>query len=292
MTSPLPHVDIGIIGGSGLYDLDGMTLLEERTIQTPYGPPSAPLTLGELGGRTIAFLPRHGLHHEHLPSLVPYQANLWALKTLGVFWVVAVNAVGSLREEIAPGDFVIPDQIIDKTTKRPNTMYPEVVTHVGLGHPFDPMLRQVLIEATRACDLKVHEKATYVCMEGPAFSTKAESDLHRQWGAHLIGMTAMPEARLAREAEMAYASICLPTDYDVWREGEAEVDVSSVLAVLKQNIQNVKRVLTTVIPRIPLGQEDACSASSALQWAIMTKPEAIPQDVRQKYALVMEKYIR
>ena len=222
---------------------------------------------------------------------MPYRANIWALKSVGVFWVVAVNAVGSLREEIAPGHFVIPDQIIDKTCKRPNTMYDEVVTHVGLASPFHPMLREVLLEATQAEEITVHDGGTYVAMEGPAFSTRAESHMHRAWGANLIGMTAMPEARLARETEMCYASVCLPTDYDVWREGEEEVDVTSVLAILRQNIANVKKVLARAIPMIPLEKEAECDASYALQYAIMTKPEAIPASVREKYALVLDKYL-
>ena len=285
------RVPIGIIGGSGLYEIEGLKILEEREVETPFGAPSAPLTIGELNGRRVAFLPRHGKHHEFNPSNVPYRANIWALKSVGVFWVVAVNAVGSLREEIAPGHFVIPDQIIDKTCKRPNTMYDEVVTHVGLASPFHPMLREVLLEATQAEEITVHDGGTYVAMEGPAFSTRAESHMHRAWGANLIGMTAMPEARLARETEMCYASVCLPTDYDVWREGEEEVDVTSVLAILRQNIANVKKVLARAIPMIPLEKEAECDASYALQYAIMTKPEAIPASVREKYALVLDKYL-
>lgn len=285
------RVPIGIIGGSGLYEIEGITILEEREVDTPFGAPSAPLTIGDLNGRRVAFLPRHGKHHEFNPSNVPYRANLWALKSVGVFWVVAVNAVGSLREEIVPGHFAIPDQIIDKTCKRPNTMYDEVVTHVGLSEPFHPMLREVLLEATRQEEITVHDGGTYVAMEGPAFSTRAESHMHRAWGANLIGMTAMPEARLARETEMCYASVCLPTDYDVWREGEEEVDVTSVLAILRQNIANVKKVLARAIPLIPLEKESECDASRALEFAIMTKPEAIPAEVREKYALVLGKYL-
>jgi 5'-methylthioadenosine phosphorylase len=285
------RVPIGIIGGSGLYEIEGIKILEEREVETPFGAPSAPLTIGDLNGRRVAFLPRHGKNHEFTPSNVPYRANLWALKSVGVFWVVAVNAVGSLREEIVPGHFAIPDQIIDKTCKRPNTMYDEVVTHVGLANPFHPMLREVLLEATRLEEITVHDGGSYVAMEGPAFSTRAESHMHRAWGANLIGMTAMPEARLAREAEMCYASVCLPTDYDVWREGEEEVDVTSVLAILRQNISNVKKVLARAIPMIPLEKEAECDASHALQYAIMTKPEAIPASVREKYALVLDKYL-
>jgi 5'-methylthioadenosine phosphorylase len=285
------RVHVGIIGGSGLYQIEGLRVLETREVETPYGPPSAPVTIGELGGRRVAFIPRHGADHEFLPSTVPYQANIWALKSLGVFWVVAVNAVGSLREEIAPGHFVVPDQLIDKTFRRPNTLFEEVVTHVSLAHPFTQELREVLIAcAEQEEGVTVHGAGTYVVMEGPAFSSKAESEMHRQWGAHLIGMTAQPEARLAREAEMAYASICLSTDYDCWREDD-EVDVSAVLAILKQNIANVKRVLARVIPAIPLEAEAECDAAHALKFAIMTKPDAIPAEVRSRYALVLDKYL-
>ena len=286
------RIPVGIIGGSGLYQIEGLTILEELDIDTPFGKPSAPLLLGELEGRRVAFLPRHGKHHQFSPSNLPYQANIWAMKSVGVFWLIGVNAVGSLQEEIEPGHFVIPDQIIDKTYRRPNTLFEEVVTHVSLSDPFHPMLAKVLLESSRATDgVTVHDGGTYVCMEGPAFSTRAESLMHRQWGAHLIGMTAATEARLAREAEMCYASIALSTDYDSWRVEEEGVDVMSVLTILKQNIANVKRVLKHAIPRIPLEKEADCDASSALQYAIMTKPEAISEDVRQRYALLLQRYL-
>ncbi len=284
------RIHVGIIGGSGLYEMEGLKILETREIDTPFGSPSAPVVIGELGGRSVAFIPRHGVDHEFTPSAVPYQANIWALKSLGVFWVVAVNAVGSLREEIEPGHFVVPDQLIDKTYKRPNTLFENIVTHVSLAHPFTQELREVLVSCAQEEGVTVHDSGTYVVMEGPAFSTKAESEMHRQWGAHLIGMTAMPEARLAREAEMAYASICLSTDYDCWREDD-EVDVSAVLAVLKKNIANVQRVLARVIPAIPLDAESSCGASSALEYAIMTRPSAISDDARERYALVLDKYL-
>ncbi len=283
------RVAIGIIGGSGLYEMDDLQILEEREVITPFGEPSAPLVIGEIGGRKVAFLPRHGKDHQFGPSTLPYRANIWALKSIGVFWVIGVNAVGSLKEEIAPGDFCVPDNIIDKTTKRPNTMFDEIVVHVNLGRPFHPMLRDVLLEATRAEGIAVHDGGTYVCMEGPAFSTIAESNLHRQWGASLIGMTAMPEARLAREVEMCYASICLPTDYDVWHHAD-HVDINDVFAVFGRNITNVKKVLVRAIGSIPLDRESECDASSALQWAIVTKPHAIPPWTRKNLALLLDKY--
>lgn len=284
------RVPIGIIGGSGVYEIDGIKIIEERQIETPFGSPSAPITIGELDGRRVAFLPRHGKSHEFNPSTVPYRANIWALKSLGVFWLVTVSATGSLKEEIVPGHFVIPDQIIDKTVKRPNTMFDEIAVHVGLSYPFHPMLREVLLNVCNADEkITVHEGGTYVCMEGPAFSTIAESNLHRSWGASLIGMTAMPEARLARESEMCYATIALPTDYDVWNEDD-HVDVAQVIQTLMNNVANVKRILSAVIPAIPLERENECDASFALKNAIMTKPEKIPEWTRKNLAIILDKY--
>ena len=286
------RVPIAVIGGSGLYDLEGLDNLEEHDIETPFGAPSAPIRVGELDGRRVAFVPRHGDHHQHNPTNVPYRANIWALKSLGVFWLISVSACGSLKEEIVPGDIVIPDNIIDKTFRRPNTLYDELAVHVGLTHPYHPMLRQVFLECLAEEDeLEVHDGGTYVCMEGPAFSTRAESNLHRDWGASLIGMTAMPEARFAREAEMCYATIGLPTDYDVWREDEESVEVESVLAILRQNITNVRRILGRVIPAIPLERESECSASRALEDAIMTNPEAIDATTREKLAVFLGDYL-
>lgn len=284
------RIAIGIIGGSGLYEIEDLTILEERDIDTPFGKPSAPLVIGEMSGRRVAFVPRHGKQHQYSPSSLPYRANIWALKSVGVFWVVAVNAVGSLREEIAPGEFCIPDNIIDKTCKRPNTMYDDVVVHVNIARPFHPMLREVLLNATRDEGIDVHDGGTLVVMEGPAFSTIAESNMHRQWGASLIGMTSMPEARLAREAEMCYASIALPTDYDVWHEADA-VDINDVFAVFGRNIANVKKVLARAIRTIPLELESECDASKALEYAIVTKPDAISAASRENFALTLGKYL-
>jgi len=284
------RVPIAIIGGSGLYEIDGLEIIEERVIDTPFGKPSAPILIGELDGRRIAFLPRHGVNHEHNPSVVPYRANIWALKSLGVFWVVTVSAVGSLKEEIVPGHFCVPDQIIDKTCQRPNTLFDEIAVHAALSKPFHPMLRQVLVQAIKEEGVQVHDGGTYVCMEGPAFSTVAESNLHRSWGASLIGMTAMPEARLAREAEMCYATIALSTDYDCWKEDD-QVDVGNVLAVIKQNVENVRRVLRRVIPAIPLEREKECDAYGALNGAIMTKPAAIPEWTRENLGIILDRFL-
>ena len=292
MQKSTERVPIAVIGGSGLYELEGLRILEERIIETPFGLPSAPVRIGEFQGRRVAFLPRHGDHHEYNPTTVPYRANIWALKSLGVFWLVTVSAVGSLREEIVPGDFAIPDNGIDKTYRRANTFFDDLAVHVKLTHPFHPLLRAVLLEAAHAQEgVRVHDGGTYVCMEGPAFSTLAESELHRAWGASLIGMTAMTEARLAREAELCYATIALPTDYDVWKIDE-ELEVDAILAILRQNLENVRQVLARVIPSIPLGDEETCDVYRALQYAVMTRPEAISDDTWKKVGLFLAPYIQ
>ncbi|MGM0555097.1 MAG: S-methyl-5'-thioadenosine phosphorylase [Myxococcota bacterium] len=285
------RVPIGLIGGSGLYDIEGFEVLEEREIDTPFGSPSAPVTIGEFEGRRVAFLPRHGASHQFNPSAVPYRANIWALKSLGVFWLVTVSAVGSLREQIVPGEsFVVPDQVIDKTYKRANTFFEDIAVHVGLSYPYHPMLREVLVDACRAEGIDTHDGGTYVCMEGPAFSTKAESEMHRQWGADLIGMTAMPEAKLAREAEICYAGIALPTDYDVWYD-EDYVDVGSVMENMRRNVANVQKVLKRAIPRIPLDEQSECDANDALEFAIVTKPDAITESTRRRLGLLIGTYL-
>jgi 5'-methylthioadenosine phosphorylase len=286
------RVPIAVIGGSGLYEMDGVEIVEECNVETPFGHPSAPIRIGQLGDRRIAFLPRHGEDHQFNPSTVPYRANIWALKSLGVFWVLTVSACGSLREEIAPGDFVVPDQIIDKTFRRSNTMFEDIAVHAGLSYPYEPQLRDLLLQAAESeLDEPVHDGATYVCMEGPAFSTIAESNMHRQWGADLIGMTAMPEARLAREAEMAYATLALPTDYDVWREESPDVEVHDVLAILNKSTALAKEVLHRLIPEIPLDAEADNPASSALETAVVTSPEAIPESTRRTMGIVLGDYL-
>ena len=283
-------VGIAVIGGSGLYDIEGLGDIEEITVETPYGPPSDAIRIGTLGGRKVAFLARHGRGHSHNPTQVPMLANIWALKKLGVFWVISVSAVGSLKLEIAPCDFVIPDQLIDRTRLRKNTFFEDLAVHVGFSHPFHPALADILAAACEAEGLTTHRGGTYVCMEGPQFSTKAESALYRSWGASVIGMTALPEAKLAREAEMCYATIALATDYDVWHE-EDDVSVEQVLANLQKNINNVKKVLSRVVGDIPLGSEDQCEASHVLEAAIMTDPKLIPQKTREDLAIMLDKYL-
>jgi 5'-methylthioadenosine phosphorylase len=274
--------------------MEGLRVLEEVQMETPFGKPSDAIILGELeteaGVRRVAFLPRHGRGHRYNPTNIPARANIWALKKLGVFWLVSVSAVGSLKKEIEPCHFVVPDQIIDRTRSRVNTFFDEMVVHCGFSHPFHPDLAKVLAACAREEGLTVHEGGTYVCMEGPLFSTIAESNMHRAWGASLIGMTALPEAKLAREAEMCYACLALATDYDVWNEQD-HVDVSDIMNNLKNNSANAQRVLKRVAGRIPLGKESESEAYHALKYAIMTHPEHIPASTRQNLGLLLDKYL-
>jgi 5'-methylthioadenosine phosphorylase len=286
---------IGVIGGSGLYEMKGMKIVEELAIETPFGMPSDAFIIGELetasGPRRVAFLPRHGRGHRHNPTQVPARANIWAFKKLGVFWLISVSAVGSLREEIAPRDFVVPDQVIDRTRSRENTFFDEIAVHAGFSHPFHPDLATILADSAQKAGLKVHKGGTYVCMEGPLFSTQAESAMHRSWGASVIGMTALPEAKLAREAEMCYACIALATDYDVWREGEEIVSIEHILANIKANVSNAQQVIAASVAAIPLGREAECEAYSALKYAIMTRTDLIPESTRSNLGIILDKYL-
>lgn len=285
-------VELGVIGGSGLYRMPDLEEVEETRVETPFGPPSDVITIGTLRGMRVAFIPRHGRDHQHSPNRVPARANFWALKALGVRWVVSVSAVGSLREGIAPLDFVVPDQVVDRTVRRVRSFFDEEgpVVHVALDEPFCPELRAALIQAAIAAGPRVHHQGTYLCIEGPQFSTRAESYLYRSWGLDIIGMTAMPEVRLAREAELCFAILALVTDYDVWHQEEEPVSVSVVLQRLHQNVEAAQRTLRELVTR--LGQlPGECRCSSALQHAIVTRPEAIPEAVRTRFSLLLGKYL-
>jgi 5'-methylthioadenosine phosphorylase len=288
---------IGIIGGTGLYDLDGLESVRQVNVDTPFGSPSDALVTGTLDGLQLVFVPRHGRGHRLTPSEVPYRANIFALKSLGAEWVISVSAVGSLDEGIHPGDVVTPDQLIDRTRGRPSTFFGDgIVAHVAFGDPICKPLSQHLHAATRACDLTCHAGGTYVCMEGPAFSTRAESNLYRSWGASVIGMTALPEAKLAREAEMHYATIALVTDYDCWHQDAADVDVDAVLEVLKKNAENVRRILKEALPGIPglepgEAETPACGCADALQMAIVTDAEMVPAERKQELAAIVGRYL-
>lgn len=281
---------IGIIGGSGLYEMEGFEIIEEKSVSTPFGEPSDKIVLGTMEGKDVAFLPRHGRGHRISPSQINYQANIYALKMLGVEWVISVSAVGSLRKEIKPGDLVIVDQFIDRTKFRKQTFFEDgLVAHVGLAHPVCGNLANTLYSSAKGLKLKVHNGGTYVCMEGPAFSTRAESMLHRQWGADLIGMTNMPEAKLAREAEMCFATLALSTDYDCWKDDE-HVDVAAVVQTMKMNVANAKMVIKDAIKNISLDRK--CPCESALKGAIMTSIDTIPEKTKEKLKYITGKYLK
>ncbi len=281
-------VRIGVIGGSGLYSMEGSRVLEEREVPTPWGLPSDRIALVEMSGQTVAFLPRHGKGHRYLPAEVPSRANLWALKSLGVEQIVSISAVGSLTDDAAPGDFVLCDDLIDKTSGRTRSFFGEgVVGHVGFAEPFCPGARKVIAQVLEARGQAFRGSGTYVCMEGPAFSTRAESELHRSWGAALIGMTALPEARLAREAEICYALIAMVTDYDCWKPNEGSVTVEMVVSTLRKNTAAIQAVLPDICKA--LSRRADCSCRHAADGAIMTNPAMIPYDERRKLALFYDR---
>ncbi|QBD82160.1 S-methyl-5'-thioadenosine phosphorylase [Ktedonosporobacter rubrisoli] len=290
----MPRATIGVIGGSGLYRMEQMTEVEEVKVKTPFGDPSDVITIGKVAGVPMAFLPRHGRGHRINPSAIPVRANIWALKSLGVEWVISVSAVGSLREEIAPRDLVIPDQIFDRTKSRVNSFFEQgIVVHCTFADPFCPTLSKLLLETAREQgDVKVHAGGTYVCMEGPLFSTRAESNVYRKLGMDIIGMTALPEAKLAREAELCYAMIACATDYDCWHTSEESVTVEMVINNLSANIANAQHILQRVAERIPAERSHVnCDCQHALANAIMTDRAQIPQAVKERYSLLIGKYM-
>ena len=286
----MQQAEIGIIGGSGLYSMPGLTNIHEERVSTPFGDPSDAFVLGELEGRKVAFLARHGRGHRLLPSELPFRANIYAMKKLGVERILSMSAVGSLKEEHAPGHFVIPDQFIDRTFARIATFFGEgIVGHVGFGDPVCGTVARVITEACASEGVTAKPKGTYVCMEGPQFSTRAESNLYRSWGADVIGMTNLQEAKLAREAEICYATAAMVTDYDCWREGHDDVTVEQIVAVLNQNAANACRVIKAAVAAMP--RERGCACSSALQHAVLTSRDAIPASTREKLDLLLGKYL-
>lgn len=284
---------VGIIGGSGLYALEGLANVRELKLETPFGEPSDALVTGELEGTPVVFVPRHGRGHRLMPTEVPYRANVFALKSLGVEWLVSVSAVGSLAEDVHPGDIVLPDQFIDRTHARRRTFFGSgIVAHVSLADPTCATLRAQVAEAARAAGVPTKSGGTYLCIEGPAFSTRAESELYRSWGAQVIGMTSMPEARLAREAELHYTTLALVTDYDCWRAGEEAVSVDAVVATMQRNVANVRRLLQRLVPALAaLDPKPACGCSSALASAFISDRSLVPEDVREALAPIIGKYI-
>lgn len=282
---------IGIIGGSGLYHIEGLTRQKWVRVRTPFGPPSDQLLTGELAGRPVVFLPRHGRGHRILPSELNHRANIWALKKLGVAWILSVSAVGSLQAKFKPCDIVLPDQFVDRTKKSlEHTFFGGgIVAHIAFAHPICEELRQLLLQACRACGARVHDGGTYVNMEGPAFSTRAESLTHHRAGYAVVGMTNLGEAKCAREAEIAYATMAMVTDYDCWKEDEAHVTVEMVVANLMKNAEQARQILARVLPTIP--PEATCSCHSALKDAILTDKRFWPAKRGAELAPLLAKYV-
>jgi len=286
----MPQAKIGVIGGTGLYDIEGLTDIEEVDINTPFGKPSDTIIIGRLEGVGIAFLPRHGKGHRISPTEVPSRANIYALKSLGVQQIISINAVGSLKEEIKSADLLIPDQLIDRTKTRVSSFFTDgIVAHIPFAEPFCPTIRGILYQAAQEIGATVHRKGTYIVMEGPAFSTRAESFLHRSWGADVIGMTALPEAKLAREAEICYAIIACVTDYDCWHEVHEAVTVDIIMETLRQNDEMTRKIIKLAASRMPEKQD--CECASALKTAIVTDPELIPPEQKKKLSLLIGKYL-
>jgi 5'-methylthioadenosine phosphorylase len=284
----MPQAKIGVIGGTGLYQIGGMTDTQELNLDTPFGKPSDSIVLGKLNGVGIAFLPRHGRGHRIIPSEIPARANIYALKSLGVEHIIGINTCGSFKEEVKPGHLLIPDQVIDRTQRRISTFFGDgVVAHVSMADPFCPDLSKVLRDSAHQAGATVHDKGTYIAMEGPAFSSRAESLLYQSWGAHVIGMTLLPEAKLAREAEICYASVCCVTDYDCWKDQNVSVEI--VLGFIKQNVAIAKEIIKLAVNKIPLKR--GCECASALKMAIVTAPTSMTLQQKKKFDLLIGKYI-
>ncbi|MDE2690975.1 MAG: S-methyl-5'-thioadenosine phosphorylase [Acidobacteriota bacterium] len=280
---------IGIIGGSGLYDMEELEVHEERTIETPFGSPSDVFVLGELRGRRVAFLARHGRGHRILPSELNFRANIYAFKSLGVERLISLSAVGSLRRRYQPTHIVVPDQFIDRTRHRPDTFFGNgLAAHVGFADPICPLLMEVCADQSAAAGAVVHRGGIYVCMEGPQFSTRAESFMHRSWGADVIGMTNLQEAKLAREAEICYATLALITDYDCWHEEEEDVTVEAVLAVLRRNARTAQAAVARIVESLPAERRPgACPCVNALEHALITDPAVVPASVLRDLAPIV-----
>ncbi|MFW6123790.1 MAG: S-methyl-5'-thioadenosine phosphorylase [Acidobacteriota bacterium] len=286
-----PSADIGILGGTGLYDMEGIENLRSLELETPFGKPSDTYVTGILEGKKIAFLSRHGRGHRLGPSEINYRANIYGFKMLGVRQVISVNSVGSLKEEIKPTDIVFPDQFYDKTFRK-NTFFGEgLVAHIGFADPVCPDLSRVLYKAGKDLGLRVHEKGTYICIQGPHFSTIAESQIYRKWGCDVIGMTSSTEAKLCREAEICYASMSLITDYDVWHETEGHVSVEMILNNMKKNVRNAKALIRSAVKVLSDSQEVKCECRDALKNCIVTDPRRIPPSIRKKLSYIVDKYL-
>ena len=293
IASDLSQARLGVLGGSGLYAMDGLEDLREISVETPYGAPSDQLRLGRIGDLEVVFLARHGRHHSFTPTEVPYRANLWALRSLGVRWILSVSAVGSLQEKNQPLDMLVPDQFIDRTHQRPLSFFGDgLVAHVGVADPFCPVLSSILAdvgESLMPVGRTLHRGGTYLCMEGPAFSTRAESELYRSWGCAVIGMTNHTEARLAREAEIAYSTLAMVTDYDCWHQDHDAVSVEMVIENLRTNASLAQQIIAKAAQRIA-AQRPASGAHQALRHALMTAPEQVPAETRLRTDLFTSPY--
>ncbi|MGH9379214.1 MAG: S-methyl-5'-thioadenosine phosphorylase [Thermoanaerobaculia bacterium] len=281
---------IGVIGGSGLYGMEGLEVDEERTLETPWGAPSDPYVLGHLEGRPVAFLARHGRGHRILPSELNFRANIYGFKLLGVEWLISVSAVGSMKLDYRPKDIVVPDQFFDRTRHRPDTFFGDgLVAHVSLADPVCPRLVDLFTDAARAAGATVHRGGTYICMEGPQFSTRAESRIYRQWGVDVIGMTNLQEAKLAREAEICYATLAMVTDYDCWHEEEEAVSGEAVMQVVQQNAATAQAVVREAVRRLPVDRD--CPCASALAASLITERERIPARTLERLRPLVGKYL-
>ncbi|AFY80659.1 S-methyl-5'-thioadenosine phosphorylase [Oscillatoria acuminata] len=287
-------VKVGIIGGSGLYQMEALKDVEEVAMKTPFGPPSDAAIVGSLDGIRVAFLARHGRHHSLMPSEIPFRANIYALKKLGVDYIISASAVGSLKEEVKPLDMMVPDQFIDRTQHRMSSFFGEgIVAHIAFGEPVCDRLAEILSDAVASLNLpevNLHRGGTYVCMEGPAFSTQAESNLYRSWGASIIGMTNLTEAKLAREAEIAYATLALVTDYDCWHPMHDSVTVEMILDNLHANADHAQKVIQEVVRRLGENPPES-KAHSALKYAILTPMDRVPPRIKDKLKVILQKYL-
>ncbi|MFC1852769.1 S-methyl-5'-thioadenosine phosphorylase [candidate division CSSED10-310 bacterium] len=281
---------IGVVGGSGLYEMEGFTDVSEITVTTPFGEPSDPYMVGLLQGRRVAFLPRHGKGHRYLPHEINYRANIYGFKKLGVERIISLTAVGSMRQDIKPMDLVLVNQFFDRTKGRLCTFFGEgIAAHISFDKPTCDDLSAYVFEACQEVGVTVHRGGTYICMEGPQFSTLAESLIYRKWGVDVIGMTNLTESKLAREAEMCYSTLALVTDYDCWRESEEAVSVGTILDYLRTNAENAKKIVKKLVPKIP--ETQSCACKEALAHAIITDPSAIPQTKKEELSLIIGKYI-
>ena len=284
------QASIGIIGGSGLYSMAGLTSPREIKVKTPFGEPSEAIVLGTLEGKRVAFLARHGRGHRILPGEINYRANIYAMKLLGVERIISVSAVGSLQEELRPGEFLVPDQFVDRTRQRVSTFFGEgLVAHVSFAHPTCAQVSAALADASVHCGVKVHRRGTYICMEGPQFSTLAEANMHRQLHFEVVGMTNATEAKLAREAELCYSTIAMITDYDCWHPEHESVTASQIIALLNQNAENAQRVLREAVRALPADR--SCKCGSALQHALVTDMKLVPPATKRRLAAILAKYI-